>query len=80
MGSVVSTETPFQILKKSISLQFIFNVHGLKCINYLNIQIILLPDILRLLKLTIYSNIGWGSKGKCSSLPLKITKKKIETL
>ena len=47
--SGVSTETPFQILKKPFSLQFIFNVHGLSYINYLNIQTTLLPDILRLL-------------------------------
>ena len=38
----VSTETTFEILKKPFSLQFIFNVHGLSYINYLNIQIILL--------------------------------------
>ena len=47
--SGVSTETPLKILKKPFSLQFIFNVHGLSYINYLNIQTVLLPDTLRLL-------------------------------
>ena len=46
--SEVFTETPFQILKKPFSLQFIFNVHGLSYINYLNTQTILLPDSRRL--------------------------------
>jgi len=31
------------------TVYIIFDVHGLKYINYLNIQVILLPDILRLL-------------------------------
>ena len=35
--------------EETLQLQFIFNVHGLSHINYLNIQTILLPDTLRLL-------------------------------
>ena len=40
---------PFKYVKKPFRIQFIFNVHALSYINYLNIQTILLPDTLRLL-------------------------------
>ena len=43
-------------IKKPFSLQFIFNVNGLRYINYSNILIILLPDII----VDNIPNLGWG--------------------
>ena len=60
--SVVSTETPFQIPSVYSSL---FNVYGLR------------SDILKkTLIINNMLNIRWGFRGKCSSPPLKVIKKK----
>ena len=45
--SVISAETPFQILNKPFSFKFLFNQCSWTQVH--NIQIVLLPDILRLL-------------------------------